>query len=151
MVKPFSWSPSSWFIIFVCRWRIAVYLLETSVVLLGVQWFSSSIVPAHLVVVVFVDSLLFCTVIVPLMLLHFFWSFCWLTHFPTTSWGTLLLFKFVVITTTLKYQYPGNYLPVFHPPIQIDLHQWCHGNQSISNRSHRLPALDKMDHILIKW
>ncbi len=40
-----SFWPSNWFII-VCPWR-TVYLLETSVVLFGAQWFLS-LVPVHL-------------------------------------------------------------------------------------------------------
>ncbi len=56
--------PSSWFIIVVCSWRRAVYLLETSVVF-GAQWFSS-LVQVHLFVIFvdcFVDDVTFLSVI----------------------------------------------------------------------------------------
>ena len=51
-------------VIVVCPWRKAVYLLETSVVLFGAQWFSS-LVPVHLLLLTLyiVDAVAFLLVI----------------------------------------------------------------------------------------
>ena len=76
-----SCSQSSWSIIIVCPWRRAVYLFETSVVLVHSDSHHLSKCPS--------SRCYFCWLCTFVLLLHFYLSSCLLTHFHTSSWCTL--------------------------------------------------------------